>query len=132
MDNFTYVRAGSWPKRSAIGDANGPATVTKIAPRGRHDPGRPDATGRVRAARLVDITAIGNSKLQHTGSTELVFGALAKMSDVSAIRRCLREYPALAESLQMPRRSSCATWRRLGGNLLQRTRCEYFRVRVSL
>jgi xanthine dehydrogenase YagS FAD-binding subunit len=56
-----------------------------------------------------------------------VFGALARMSDVSADPRLTREYPALAESLWRAASQQLRNMASLGGNLLQRTRCAYFR-----
>src|ERR1700736_4601057 len=51
-------------------------------------------------SRIVDINSL--SELQAfdaSGSSELVFGALARMSDVAADPRLIRDYPALSESL---------------------------------
>lgn len=82
----------------------------------------------MQAERLIDISSI--EELQGwntTGQSELVFGALAKMSDVSEDRILLREYPALAESLQKAASQQLRNMATVGGNLLQRTRCEYFR-----
>jgi xanthine dehydrogenase YagS FAD-binding subunit len=80
------------------------------------------------AQRLIDITSISELQSFTTTSTaELVFGALAKMSDVAADPTLLREYPALAESLQKAASEQLRNMATLGGNLLQRTRCAYFR-----
>jgi xanthine dehydrogenase YagS FAD-binding subunit len=82
----------------------------------------------IKAQQVIDITSI--SELQTfttTSTTELVFGALAKMSDVAADPTLLREYPALAESLQTAASQQLRNMATIGGNLLQRTRCEYFR-----
>jgi xanthine dehydrogenase YagS FAD-binding subunit len=78
--------------------------------------------------RLVDITSI--EELQHVdtaGDSELVFGALAKMSDVAADRVLVRDYPVLSESLWRAASQQLRNMATIGGNLLQRTRCEYFR-----
>jgi xanthine dehydrogenase YagS FAD-binding subunit len=77
---------------------------------------------------LVDVTALEDlSGFDTSGSRELVFGALARMSDVSADARLAREYPALAESLWKAASQQLRNMASLGGNLLQRTRCAYFR-----
>src|SRR3977135_1004509 len=61
------------------------------------------------------------------GSRELVFGALARMSDVAADPHIMAEYPALSESLWRAASQQLRNMATLGGNLLQRTRCAYFR-----
>jgi len=61
------------------------------------------------------------------GSRELVFGALARMSDVAADLHIMAEYPALSESLWRAASQQLRNMATLGGNLLQRTRCAYFR-----
>src|SRR5262245_43337111 len=62
-----------------------------------------------------------------SGSGELVFGALARMSDVATDGRLVRDYPALAESLSVAASQQLRNMATVGGNLLQRTRCPYFR-----
>src|SRR5262245_39887667 len=62
-----------------------------------------------------------------SGSGELVFGALARMSDVATDGRLVRDYPALAESLSGAASQQLRNMATVGGNLLQRTRCPYFR-----
>jgi xanthine dehydrogenase YagS FAD-binding subunit len=82
----------------------------------------------MRAERLIDISSIEElQEFTTAGQSELVFGALAKMSDVSADPVLVREYPALAESLQKAASQQLRNMATVGGNLLQRTRCEYFR-----
>jgi xanthine dehydrogenase YagS FAD-binding subunit len=78
--------------------------------------------------RLVDVTAIKElSGFDASGSQELVFGALAHMSDVAADPRLARDYPALSESLWRAASQQLRNMATMGGNLLQRTRCAYFR-----
>jgi CO/xanthine dehydrogenase FAD-binding subunit len=51
-------------------------------------------------SHIVDINSLSELKAFDTsGSNELVFGALARMSDVAADPRLIRDYPALSESL---------------------------------
>lgn len=78
--------------------------------------------------RLVDVTAIEElSGFDTSGPQELVFGALAHMSDVAADPRLVRDYPALSESLWRAASQQLRNMATMGGNLLQRTRCAYFR-----
>jgi xanthine dehydrogenase YagS FAD-binding subunit len=78
-------------------------------------------------ATLVDITGIGELAGFDTSGDPLRFGALARMADVARDRALVTDYPALSESLWQaasPQLRNAAT---LAGNLLQRTRCYYFR-----
>src|SRR3981189_2208818 len=79
-------------------------------------------------SHIVDINSLSELQAFDTsGSNELVFGALARMSDVAADPRLIRDYPALSESLW---RGGSQQLRKMAspcGNLLQRTRCAYFR-----
>jgi xanthine dehydrogenase YagS FAD-binding subunit len=78
--------------------------------------------------RLIDIGSIAELQQWSTaGDAELVIGALAKMSDVSADPVLIRDYPALSEALWKAASQQLRNMATVGGNLLQRTRCEYFR-----
>jgi xanthine dehydrogenase YagS FAD-binding subunit len=79
-------------------------------------------------SHIVDINSLSELETFDTsGSSELVFGALARMSDVAADPRLIRDYPALSESLWRAASQQLRNMASLGGNLLQRTRCAYFR-----
>ena len=76
---------------------------------------------------VVDITGITELAGFDTSGDPLRFGALARMADVARDPVLVADYPALSESLWMaasPQLRNAAT---LAGNLLQRTRCYYFR-----
>ena len=77
---------------------------------------------------IIDINSLAElDGFDTSGSNELVFGALARMSDVAADERLMRDYPALLESLWLAASPQLRNMASLGGNLLQRTRCGYFR-----
>ena len=77
---------------------------------------------------IVDVNSLAElSSFDTSGSRELVFGALARMSDVAADPQLVRDYPALSESLWRAASQQLRNMASLGGNLLQRTRCAYFR-----
>src|SRR5262245_21964984 len=77
---------------------------------------------------IVDVNSLAElSGFDTSGSSELVFGALARMSDVAADHRLMRDYPALSESLWRGASQQLRNMASVGGNLLQRTRCAYFR-----
>lgn len=126
MQNFAYTRATSVADAvHAVANGNGERMRFLAGGTTLVDLMRLDV---MKAQQLVDITSIRELETFTTTSTkELVFGALAKMSDVSADPTLLREYPALAESLQKGASEQLRNMASLGGNLMQRTRCEYFR-----
>ena len=78
-------------------------------------------------ASSISIALSELSGFDTSGSSELTFGALARMSDVAADPRLMREYPALSESLWRAASQQLRNMASFGGNLLQRTRCAYFR-----
>ncbi|MFC7556478.1 FAD binding domain-containing protein [Pseudoroseomonas wenyumeiae] len=78
-------------------------------------------------AALMDVTNIPNLDRVEAVGGHLIFGALARMSDAAAHPEVLRRCPALAESLSKAASQQLRNMATLGGNLLQRTRCAYFR-----
>ncbi len=54
-------------------------------------------------------------------------GAFAKMSTVADDARVLAQYPVIAQSLQLAASAQIRNMATLGGNVLQRTRCPYYR-----
>jgi xanthine dehydrogenase YagS FAD-binding subunit len=76
---------------------------------------------------LIDVTAIGGLDSIQTGGTQLRFEAMAPMSAVATDPVVAREYPVLAEALWKAASQQLRNMATVGGNLLQRTRCMYFR-----
>jgi xanthine dehydrogenase YagS FAD-binding subunit len=77
---------------------------------------------------IIDVNSLVElSGFNTSGPSELVFGALSRMSDVAVDPRLVRDYPALSESLSRGASQQLRNMASLGGNLLQRTRCAYFR-----
>lgn len=77
---------------------------------------------------VIDITRIEGLREVDTSSRgELRIGALAAMSDVAENATVQREFPALSESLWKAASQQLRNMATVGGNLLQRTRCAYFR-----
>ena len=79
---------------------------------------------------LVDITGIEALEGHEVGSERIRFGALARMSDVGDDEALTAACPALTESLWKAASPQLRHAARLGGNILQRTRCPYFRDTV--
>ena len=57
----------------------------------------------------------------------LRIGALARMSDVAADIDVRRSFPVIAESLLLAASGQLRNMASIGGNIMQRTRCAYFR-----
>jgi xanthine dehydrogenase YagS FAD-binding subunit len=82
--------------------------------------------------RLVDLNRVPGLDGVEGGVDELRLGALARMSDVAAHEAVVRDYPAVAEALLASASPQLRNMATIGGNLLQRTRCPYFRAEVDL
>jgi xanthine dehydrogenase YagS FAD-binding subunit len=80
-----------------------------------------------RPAHLIDVTAIRGLDRIDTSGDRLRFEALAPMSEVATNRVILRDYPVLAQALAKAASQQLRNMATVGGNLLQRTRCLYFR-----
>ena len=76
-------------------------------------------------SRLAELTTIDTSRGDH-----LVFGGGARMGDVAADPLVRRDYPVLSESLWRAASQQLRNMATVAGNLLQRTRCPYFRDAV--
>ncbi|MDG4798108.1 xanthine dehydrogenase family protein subunit M [Micromonospora sp. WMMD1082] len=76
----------------------------------------------VDVSRLAELGAIDTS-----GPDHLVFGGGARMADIAADPVVRGDYPALSESLWLAASQQLRNMGTAGGNLLQRTRCAYFR-----
>lgn len=75
---------------------------------------------------LVDINRLPDRGVEIT-ARGLEIGALARMSDVAANREIRASYPVIVESLLASASPQIRNMASIGGNLLQRTRCTYFR-----
>jgi len=82
----------------------------------------------LRPQRVVDITPLSreHSAIEVTPAG-LRLGAMAHMSTVADDAGVLRDYPAIAQSLQLAASAQLRNMATLGGNVLQRTRCPYYR-----
>jgi xanthine dehydrogenase YagS FAD-binding subunit len=82
----------------------------------------------MRPSTLVDINPLAASwsGINVEGNAHRL-GALARMSDVAAHQDVQRFYPVVAESLKLAASPQLRNMATLGGNVLQRTRCTYFR-----
>jgi xanthine dehydrogenase YagS FAD-binding subunit len=77
---------------------------------------------------LIDITGLPGMDGIEIDPSGIRIGALAKMSDVARHPAIQRKYPVLSESLRQGASEQLRNMATIGGNLLQRTRCSYFRA----
>src|SRR6266849_5247377 len=77
-------------------------------------------------SRLIDINSLPLSEIV-AQADGLRLGALARMSDVAAEPAVRRAYPVLSEALERGASPQIRNMGTMAGNLLQRTRCPYFR-----
>ncbi len=80
---------------------------------------------------VVDINRIGLAEIARTPDGGLKIGALARNSDVAHHADVVRDYPVLSEALLSGASVQLRNMASTGGNLLQRTRCIYFRDTAS-
>ncbi len=78
-------------------------------------------------ASVVDVHRVPELSYIDTSGSELVFGAGARMADMAEDPVVKNEYPMLSESLWRAASEQLRIMATAGGNLLQRTRCAYFR-----
>jgi xanthine dehydrogenase YagS FAD-binding subunit len=76
---------------------------------------------------VIDVHRLAELNTIHVGERELVFGSGARMADVADHPAVKAGYPVLSESLWRAASQQLRNMATLGGNLLQRTRCAYFR-----
>jgi xanthine dehydrogenase YagS FAD-binding subunit len=78
--------------------------------------------------RLLDINGLPDmARIEALPDGGLRIGALARMSDVAADVEVRRRFPVIAEALLFAASGQLRNMATIGGNILQRTRCAYFR-----
>jgi xanthine dehydrogenase YagS FAD-binding subunit len=122
MRNFDYVRAASVQdasERSLLPGAvllAGGTTLVDLAKCGVAEP-----------ETVIDITQLPGLSGVEASSEGAIIGALATMSRVAGHDGIRRFFPAIAEALDLSASAQLRNMATIGGNLLQRTRCPYFR-----
>jgi xanthine dehydrogenase YagS FAD-binding subunit len=82
----------------------------------------------MRPNTLVDINALAREHGAIALDGQMLrLGALARMADVAEHPAVRREFPIIAQSLDLAASPQIRNMASLGGNVLQRTRCPYFR-----
>jgi len=86
--------------------------------------------GVERPSAVIDINGLPLSSIE-VGPDRVRIGALARNSDVADDATIAGEFPVLAQALAAGASGQLRNMATVGGNLLQRTRCPYFRDNVS-
>src|SRR5258705_11347826 len=83
----------------------------------------------MRPQTVVDINTIETTALGKIEATRngLRLGALVRMADAAQHPAILRDCPVIAQSLELAASQQIRNMASLGGTVLQRTRCTYFR-----
>ena len=77
---------------------------------------------------VLDINSLPDmSRIEALPDGGLRIGALARMSDVAADVEVRRRFPVITESLLFAASGQIRNMASMGGNIMQRTRCAYFR-----
>ncbi|HKU95946.1 MAG TPA: xanthine dehydrogenase family protein subunit M [Vineibacter sp.] len=82
--------------------------------------------------RIIDINNLAGLDRIEVDDHGLRIGALARMSDVAASAHVQSAYPAIAQALLASASPQIRNMATMGGNMMQRTRCRYFRADVDL
>jgi xanthine dehydrogenase YagS FAD-binding subunit len=82
----------------------------------------------MRPRTLVDINPLAAQwSAIELSDDHLRLGAMARMSDVADHAEVARHYPVIADALRLAASQQIRNMATLGGNVMQRTRCTYFR-----
>ncbi|MEV8016121.1 xanthine dehydrogenase family protein subunit M [Streptomyces sp. NPDC086554] len=81
--------------------------------------------------RLVDINDLPLTQIEDRPDGGVYIGAVARMSDVAEAPGVRERFPMLAEALVLGASAQLRHMATMGGNMMQRVRCGYFRDAVS-
>ena len=132
MQPLLYDRAADAPAAVKLAGASHNATAPQLAPAQFLAGGTTMLDlmklDVMRPTHLVDINNLratcGTIEVTSQG---LKLGALVTMAEAAANADIQRDYPVIAQSLQLAASAQLRNMASLGGNVLQRTRCAYFR-----
>lgn len=127
METFTYARAATLP--NAIDAAAQPDTMVVAGGTELLNWMREGIVAHQRIVDLNDLPGLDRIDVDDRG---LTIGALARMNDVAEHEAVRREYPAISQALLQSASAQIRNMASMGGNLMQRTRCPYFRAEVEL
>lgn len=122
MRDFSYLRARSLAEASQAAAQTGGmvlaggTTLIDLAKCGVAEP-----------ETVIDITRLTGLDQVTVDAEKASIGALARMSKVADDAAIKAAFPAIAEALALAASPQIRNMATIGGNLLQRTRCSYFR-----
>jgi xanthine dehydrogenase YagS FAD-binding subunit len=80
-----------------------------------------------RPETLVDISDLPLREVRVTERGGLRIGALVSMAETAAHRKVRTLYPVISQALELSASAQLRNMATIGGNIMQRTRCTYFR-----
>ena len=85
--------------------------------------------GVMNPSTLIDLNGLQDVALRQIKVREdgITFGALVRMADAEEHPVVKAQYPVISDTLKLAASGQIRNMATLGGNILQRTRCEYFR-----
>ncbi|MGY5809573.1 FAD binding domain-containing protein [Rhizobium sp. LEGMi198b] len=122
MKEFSYLRAGSVDeaRQAAASSATmllaGGTTLLDLAKCGVAEP-----------ETVVDISHLAGLDTISLTDRTITIGALARMSRVADDANIKAQFPAVSQALSLAASAQIRNMATIGGNLMQRTRCPYFR-----
>lgn len=122
MRDFSYERAASADAARALASQAGTAILaggTTLLDLAKCGVAAPET--------VVDITHLKGLDAITVDADGARIGALAKMSAVADHPAILKSFPVVAQSLSLAASAQLRNMASIGGNLMQRTRCAYFR-----
>ena len=127
MRNFAYAKANDVP--SAVVAGSGPSTAylaggTELLNSMRLGISEPE--------RIVDLSGLSSLNSIEATASRLRIGALTRLNDVALHPIVIRDYPVLSQAILKAASAQLRNLATIGGNILQRTRCAYFRAEGDL
>ncbi|WP_371575496.1 xanthine dehydrogenase family protein subunit M [Streptomyces sp. NBC_01314] len=121
MHPFSYTRVSDTRQALNAARAGGRyiAGGTTLVDLMRETVERPDT--------LVDISALPLDEITVTERGGLRIGALVTMSEAAAHPKVRTLYPVVSQALELSASAQLRNMATIGGNIMQRTRCTYFR-----
>jgi xanthine dehydrogenase YagS FAD-binding subunit len=118
---FTYTKVADTREAVAAGQRGGRyvAGGTTLVDLMRETVERPETVVDISALPLRDITATEGGGLR--------IGALVRMADAAADAKVRTVYPVISQALELSASAQLRNMATIGGNIMQRTRCTYFR-----
>ncbi|WP_399095750.1 FAD binding domain-containing protein [Streptomyces sp. BBFR2] len=121
MHPFTYIRAAGTREALAAGRRGGRyiAGGTTLVDLMRETVERPET--------VVDISGLPLDEVTATERGGLRIGALVTMSAAAAHPKVRTLFPVISQALELSASAQLRNMATIGGNIMQRTRCTYFR-----